>query len=146
MSDATPLAVESSANDNGQNEEPEVTILLQHPGVQVGAEGKIALLILIDSRASTLLLYGSSSTLGTFMAHYLLLVRRRDAARSSAATNTLARQLGYCSHSERLLRPLQQHIVLDDDAAASETTYMAEGVLLAAVTDPRTKTLELLPE
>ena len=79
------------------------------------------------------------------MAHYLLLVGRRDAARSSAATNTLARQLGYCSHSERLLRPLQ-HIVLDDDAAAFETTYMAEGVLLAAVTDPRTKTLELLPE
>ena len=32
--------------------------------------------------------------------------------------------------------------MLDDDAAAFERTYMAEGVLLATVTDPRTKTLD----
>ena len=37
-------------------------------------------------------------------------------------------------------------IVLDDDEAEFETTYMVEGVLLAAVVDPRTKTLDLLSE
>lgn len=49
---------------------------------------------------------------------------------------------GYLSHPTSYDRFYD--IVLDDEAAEFQTAYMAEGVLLTGIVDPRNKMLQLL--
>ena len=130
------MAVESSADDNGQTEEPEVTILLRHSGALTRkarwrSQGVNTALVwqFFDKREVHDVLLAFSKERGCS--------KTVNGNKYAGSTAWPSFTLGTTSLTASTYRAELRHV------RVRKTTYVAKGVLLAAVTDPRIKTLDL---